>query len=74
MLGLAAVVHQMGHPGPAQQQPLTAAGGASGGQILSPAQGQPTEQFYSTNTPPQDLNQAPPAVDALTASLGIFFF
>ncbi|XP_034940156.1 mothers against decapentaplegic homolog 4 isoform X2 [Chelonus insularis] len=62
------VVHQLGHPVTTQQQSLNTAGG-NGGQILSPTQGQSSDQFYSTNTP-QDLNQAPPAVDALTASLG----
>ncbi|KAL6435159.1 hypothetical protein ACFW04_005328 [Cataglyphis niger] len=54
-----------------QQQSLNAASsGTSGGQILSPAQGQSTaDTFYGTNTPPQDINQ-PPTVDALAASLG----
>ncbi|XP_036142605.1 mothers against decapentaplegic homolog 4 isoform X3 [Monomorium pharaonis] len=54
-----------------QQQSLNAASsGTSGAQILSPAQGQSTaDTFYSTTTPPQDINQ-PPTVDALAASLG----
>ncbi|KAL0108935.1 hypothetical protein PUN28_014208 [Cardiocondyla obscurior] len=54
-----------------QQQSLNAASsGTSGAQILSPAQGQSTaDTFYSTTTPPQDMNQ-PPTVDALAASLG----
>ncbi|XP_008547283.1 mothers against decapentaplegic homolog 4 isoform X3 [Microplitis demolitor] len=62
------VVHQMGHS-VAQQQSLNA-GTAPGAPILSPTQAQSTDQFYNTNTPPQDLNSAPPTVDALTASLG----
>ncbi|XP_029040861.1 mothers against decapentaplegic homolog 4 isoform X6 [Osmia bicornis bicornis] len=52
-----------------QQQSLSSSGGGNGAQMLSPSQGQSTETFYGTNTPPQDLNQ-PPTVDALTASLG----
>ncbi|XP_031843032.1 smad/Smad4 homolog Medea isoform X7 [Nomia melanderi] len=52
-----------------QQQSLSTSSGGNGTQMLSPSQGQPTEAFYGTNTPPQDLNQ-PPNVDALTASLG----
>ncbi|XP_033205115.1 mothers against decapentaplegic homolog 4 isoform X6 [Bombus vosnesenskii] len=52
-----------------QQQSLSTSSGGSGAQILSPSQGQSTETFYGTNTPPQDLNQ-PPTVDALAASLG----
>ncbi|XP_060824301.1 mothers against decapentaplegic homolog 4 isoform X6 [Bombus pascuorum] len=52
-----------------QQQSLSTSSGSSGAQILSPSQGQSTETFYGTNTPPQDLNQ-PPTVDALAASLG----
>ncbi|XP_044582289.1 mothers against decapentaplegic homolog 4 isoform X4 [Cotesia glomerata] len=63
------VVHQMGHPVSQQQQSLTG-GSAPGAPILSPTQAQSSDQFYSTNTPPQDLNSAAPAVDALTASLG----
>ncbi|KAG8040214.1 hypothetical protein G9C98_000784 [Cotesia typhae] len=63
------VVHQMGHPVPQQQQSLTG-GSATGAPILSPTQAQSSDQFYSTNTPPQDLNSAAPAVDVLTASLG----
>ncbi|XP_057325792.1 mothers against decapentaplegic homolog 4 isoform X2 [Microplitis mediator] len=62
------VVHQMGHS-VAQQQSLNA-GTATGAPILSPTQAQSSDQFYNTNTPPQDLNSAPPTVDALTASLG----
>ncbi|XP_011633363.1 mothers against decapentaplegic homolog 4 isoform X4 [Pogonomyrmex barbatus] len=54
-----------------QQQTLNAtSSGTSGAQILSPTQGQSTaDTFYSTTTPPQDINQ-PPTVDALAASLG----
>ncbi|XP_043265468.1 smad/Smad4 homolog Medea isoform X6 [Colletes latitarsis] len=52
-----------------QQQSLSTSSGGNGAQMLSPSQGQSTEAFYGTNTPPQDLNQ-PPSVDALTASLG----
>ncbi|XP_076394946.1 smad/Smad4 homolog Medea isoform X7 [Megachile rotundata] len=52
-----------------QQQSLSTSGGGNGAQMLSPTQGQSTETFYGTNTPPQDLNQ-PPTVDALAASLG----
>ncbi|XP_033331011.1 smad/Smad4 homolog Medea isoform X6 [Megalopta genalis] len=52
-----------------QQQSLSTPSGGNGTQMLSPSQGQSTEAFYGTNTPPQDLNQ-PPSVDALTASLG----
>ncbi|XP_017758071.1 PREDICTED: mothers against decapentaplegic homolog 4 isoform X6 [Eufriesea mexicana] len=52
-----------------QQQSLSTSSGGSGAQMLSPSQGQSTETFYGTNTPPQDLNQ-PPTVDALAASLG----
>ncbi|XP_034178995.1 smad/Smad4 homolog Medea isoform X6 [Osmia lignaria lignaria] len=52
-----------------QQQSLSSSGGGNGAQMLSPSQGQSTETFYGTNTPPQDLNQ-PSTVDALTASLG----
>ncbi|XP_043789149.1 mothers against decapentaplegic homolog 4 isoform X7 [Apis laboriosa] len=52
-----------------QQQSLNTSSGNSGTQMLSPSQGQSTETFYGTNTPPQDLNQ-PPTVDALAASLG----
>ncbi|XP_006563525.1 mothers against decapentaplegic homolog 4 isoform X9 [Apis florea] len=52
-----------------QQQSLNTSSGSSGTQMLSPSQGQSTETFYGTNTPPQDLNQ-PPTVDALAASLG----
>ncbi|KAL6435156.1 hypothetical protein ACFW04_005328 [Cataglyphis niger] len=65
------VVHPMSHTVGSQQQSLNAASsGTSGGQILSPAQGQSTaDTFYGTNTPPQDINQ-PPTVDALAASLG----
>ncbi|XP_011879453.1 PREDICTED: mothers against decapentaplegic homolog 4 isoform X3 [Vollenhovia emeryi] len=65
------VVHPMSHTVGSQQQSLNAASsGSSGAQILSPAQGQSTaDTFYSTTTPPQDINQ-PPTVDALAASLG----
>ncbi|XP_025989165.1 mothers against decapentaplegic homolog 4 isoform X5 [Solenopsis invicta] len=65
------VVHPMSHTVGSQQQSLNAASsGTSGAQILSPAQGQSTaDTFYSTTTPPQDINQ-PPTVDALAASLG----
>ncbi|XP_011296789.1 mothers against decapentaplegic homolog 4 isoform X2 [Fopius arisanus] len=59
-------------PTPSQQsqQPLNPANGSGSTQILSSTQGQ-TDQFYSTGTPGQDLNQATggPTVDALTASL-----
>ncbi|XP_012172246.1 mothers against decapentaplegic homolog 4 isoform X5 [Bombus affinis] len=63
------VVHPMSHTVGSQQQSLSTSSGGSGAQILSPSQGQSTETFYGTNTPPQDLNQ-PPTVDALAASLG----
>ncbi|XP_012287630.1 mothers against decapentaplegic homolog 4 isoform X2 [Orussus abietinus] len=63
------VVHPMSHAVNNQQQSLNPAGG-SGGQILSPTQGQTTEPFYGTATPPQELNQPPTSVDALAASLG----
>lgn len=59
----------MSHTVGSQQQSLSTSSGGSGAQILSPSQGQSTETFYGTNTPPQDLNQ-PPTVDALAASLG----
>ncbi|XP_031843030.1 smad/Smad4 homolog Medea isoform X5 [Nomia melanderi] len=62
------VVHPMSHTVGSQQQSLSTSSGGNGTQMLSPSQGQPTEAFYGTNTPPQDLNQ-PPNVDALTASL-----
>ncbi|XP_053976844.1 mothers against decapentaplegic homolog 4 isoform X6 [Hylaeus anthracinus] len=52
-----------------QQQSLSTSSGGNGAQMLSPSQGQSTEAFYGTNTPPQDLNQ-PATVDALAASLG----
>ncbi|XP_076166500.1 smad/Smad4 homolog Medea isoform X6 [Ptiloglossa arizonensis] len=52
-----------------QQQSLSTSSGGNAAQMLSPSQGQSTEAFYGTNTPPQDLNQ-PPSVDALAASLG----
>ncbi|XP_011633364.1 mothers against decapentaplegic homolog 4 isoform X5 [Pogonomyrmex barbatus] len=66
-----AVVHPMSHTVGSQQQTLNAtSSGTSGAQILSPTQGQSTaDTFYSTTTPPQDINQ-PPTVDALAASLG----
>ncbi|XP_012345321.1 mothers against decapentaplegic homolog 4 isoform X10 [Apis florea] len=64
-----AVVHPMSHTVGSQQQSLNTSSGSSGTQMLSPSQGQSTETFYGTNTPPQDLNQ-PPTVDALAASLG----
>lgn len=60
----------MSHGVSNQQQSLNAAGGSGGGQLLSPSQGQATEPFYGTTTPPQDLNQQATNVDALTASLG----
>ncbi|XP_076240488.1 smad/Smad4 homolog Medea isoform X2 [Calliopsis andreniformis] len=63
------LVHPMSHTVGSQQQSLTTSSGGNGAQMLSPSQGQSTEAFYGTNTPPQDLNQ-PPSVDALTASLG----
>ncbi|XP_078053543.1 smad/Smad4 homolog Medea isoform X4 [Augochlora pura] len=63
------VVHPMSHTVGSQQQSLSTPSGGNGTQMLSPSQGQSTEAFYGTNTPPQDLNQ-PPSVDALTASLG----
>ncbi|XP_012345319.1 mothers against decapentaplegic homolog 4 isoform X8 [Apis florea] len=63
------VVHPMSHTVGSQQQSLNTSSGSSGTQMLSPSQGQSTETFYGTNTPPQDLNQ-PPTVDALAASLG----
>ncbi|XP_043789150.1 mothers against decapentaplegic homolog 4 isoform X8 [Apis laboriosa] len=63
------VVHPMSHTVGSQQQSLNTSSGNSGTQMLSPSQGQSTETFYGTNTPPQDLNQ-PPTVDALAASLG----
>ncbi|XP_076678121.1 smad/Smad4 homolog Medea isoform X6 [Andrena cerasifolii] len=52
-----------------QQQSLSTSSGGNSAQMLSPSQGQSTDTFYGTNTPPQDLNQ-PPSVDALAASLG----
>lgn len=63
----------MSHTVGSQQQSLNAASsGTSGAQILSPAQAQSTaDTFYSTTTPPQDINQ-PPTVDALAASLGMW--
>lgn len=67
-----AVVHQLGHSVAAQQQSINS-GNSGGGQILSPTQGQSADQFYGTNTPPQDLNQPQPPVDPLTASLGNIF-
>ncbi|XP_043265467.1 mothers against decapentaplegic homolog 4 isoform X6 [Colletes gigas] len=63
------IVHPMSHTVGSQQQSLSTSSGGNGAQMLSPSQGQSTEAFYGTNTPPQDLNQ-PPSVDALTASLG----
>lgn len=68
----AAVVHPMSHAVGSQPQPLNTPSGGNSTQMLSPSQGQSSEAFYGTNTPPQDLNQ-PPSVDALTASLGISF-
>lgn len=62
----------MSHTVGSQQQSLNTSSGSSGTQMLSPSQGQSTETFYGTNTPPQDLNQ-PPTVDALAASLGMLF-
>lgn len=56
--------------GSQQQQSLSTSTGGTGAQMLSPSQGQSTDTFYGTNTPPQDLNQ-PPTVDALAASLGM---
>nr|XP_050853368.1 mothers against decapentaplegic homolog 4 isoform X6 [Vespula vulgaris] len=53
-----------------QQQSLNAGSGSSSTQILSPPQGQSTDTFYGTTTPPQDINQPPTSVDALAASLG----
>ncbi|XP_047352858.1 mothers against decapentaplegic homolog 4 isoform X6 [Vespa velutina] len=53
-----------------QQQSLNAGSGTSSTQILSPPQGQSTDTFYGTTTPPQDINQPPTSVDALAASLG----
>lgn len=70
VFNFAAVVHPMSHTVGSQQQSLSSSGGGNGAQMLSPSQGQSTETFYGTNTPPQDLNQ-PPTVDALTASLGM---
>lgn len=69
---LTAVVHPIGHPvGNPQQNALSPPGPTGGnGQILNPAQGQSTEPFYGTATSPQDLNQPPANVDALTATLG----
>ncbi|XP_011497875.1 PREDICTED: mothers against decapentaplegic homolog 4 isoform X2 [Ceratosolen solmsi marchali] len=52
-----------------QQQSLNSTSANSSGQILNSPQGQGNETFYSTTTPPQDLNQAPSSVDALTATL-----
>lgn len=70
---LAAVVHSMSHTVGNQQQPLNPPPSGNGsGQMLSPAQAQTGESFYSTASPPQDLNQPPTAVDALTASLSMF--
>ncbi|XP_011633365.1 mothers against decapentaplegic homolog 4 isoform X6 [Pogonomyrmex barbatus] len=58
------------NPGSQQQTLNATSSGTSGAQILSPTQGQSTaDTFYSTTTPPQDINQ-PPTVDALAASLG----
>ncbi|XP_043270922.1 mothers against decapentaplegic homolog 4 isoform X2 [Venturia canescens] len=66
------VVHPMGHAVGNQQQTLNASGssGSGGGQLLSPTQGQTSETFYGTTTPPQDLNQPATSVEALAASLG----
>ncbi|XP_015590388.1 mothers against decapentaplegic homolog 4 isoform X2 [Cephus cinctus] len=63
-------VHPMSHNVSGQQQSLNTTGGSGSTQILSPTQGQTTESFYGTATPPQDLNQPPTSVDALAASLG----
>ncbi|XP_058807267.1 mothers against decapentaplegic homolog 4 isoform X2 [Phymastichus coffea] len=52
-----------------QQQPLNSTSGSSSGQILNPSPGQTADSFYSTTTPPQDLNHAPNSVDALAATL-----
>lgn len=60
----------MSHTVGSQQQSLSTSSGGNGAQMLSPSQGQSSETFYGTNTPPQDLNQ-PPTVDALAASLGM---
>lgn len=57
-----------------QPQALNSTSGSSSGQILNPSQGQGSETFYSTTTPPQDLNQAPNSVDALAATLSKFSF
>lgn len=59
----------MSHTVGSQQQSLNASSGTSGAQIMNPAQGQSTDTFYGTTTPPQDINQSP-TVDALAASLG----
>ncbi|XP_043671696.1 mothers against decapentaplegic homolog 4 isoform X5 [Vespula pensylvanica] len=64
------VVHPMSHTVGSQQQSLNAGSGSSSTQILSPPQGQSTDTFYGTTTPPQDINQPPTSVDALAASLG----
>ncbi|XP_032672743.1 mothers against decapentaplegic homolog 4 isoform X3 [Odontomachus brunneus] len=63
------VVHPMSHTVGSQQQSLNASSGTSSAQIMNPAQGQSTDTFYGTTTPPQDINQSP-TVDALAASLG----
>lgn len=63
----------MSHTVGSQQQSLSTSSGGNAAQMLSPSQGQSTEAFYGTNTPPQDLNQ-PPSVDALAASLGILLY
>lgn len=60
----------MSHTVGSQQQSLNAGSGTSSTQILSPPQGQSTDTFYGTTTPPQDINQPPTSVDALAASLG----
>ncbi|XP_066586372.1 mothers against decapentaplegic homolog 4 isoform X2 [Prorops nasuta] len=63
------VVHPMSHTVGSQQQTLNTAGGSNSNQILSPSQGQSSDSFYGTATPPQDLNPPPTSVDALAASL-----
>lgn len=63
----------MSHTVGSQQQSLSTPSGGNGTQMLSPSQGQSTEAFYGTNTPPQDSNQ-PPSMDALTATLGMRYY
>ena len=63
----------MSHAVGSQQQTLNTTNVNTSGQILNPSQGQSTESFYGTTTSAQDLNQPQATVDALAATLSMFF-